>query len=298
MNFQTRWRITGTLTTQTPLHIGSGTTTDVHKKLKVDDKVVKVTAIALDGQGKPYIPGSTLKGNLRAWLQTRVQNINLLNTIFGSGVEAEKEESQGGKAEFWNALIENSLEIPKNPPSNWHQERQVGVEVGVTIERTTRTAREKKLFHREIVPPGVSFQVCITGKGLNEDEVALLLAGLNGFNNEQQRISLGSNNAQNKGLMQWNLKKIEQLDGKDTKKWLAQGAPGMWYSALQPLNPAQQAALLQKSNTLIYEQSNQPTLQLRFQLIFDSPFLVNDPSCANVNLETPDHQPRRDLFGL
>jgi CRISPR/Cas system CSM-associated protein Csm3 (group 7 of RAMP superfamily) len=298
MSFQTRWRITGTLTTQTPLHIGSGTTTDVHEKLKVEDEQVKVTAIALDGQGKPYIPGSTLKGNLRSWLQTRLKNPNLLDSVFGSGVEVDKEKSQGGKAEFWNALIEKSLENTQHFPSYWHPERQVGVEIGVTIDRVTRTAREQKLFHREMVPPQVSFKISITGKGLSEEEVALLLVGLNGFNDKQQAIRLGSDNAQNKGLMKWDLDKIEQLDKEATKKWLTQDKPGMWYSALQDLNQTQQESLLQKSKALIDEQSNQPTLQLHFQLIFDSPFLVNDPSLEiKGDINSANHQPRRDHCG-
>jgi len=294
MSFQTRWRITGTLTTLTPLHIGSGTSTDVHEKLKVEEEAVKVTAIAIDGRGKPYIPGSTLKGNLRAWLQTRTTCSGLLNNVFGNGDEEKGIESQGGKAEFWNVLIKDTLESPQHPPSYWHQERQVGVEVGVTIDRVTRTAREQKLFHREMVPPGVGFEVRITGKDLNEDEVALLLAGLNGFHDEQ--ISLGSNNAQNQGVMDWKLQEIERLDEATTQNWIAEGALGMWNSALQPLNKTQQDSLLQKSNTLIYEQSNQPTLQLHFQLIFDSPFLVNDPSLF-IKDKTPNHQPRRDRHG-
>jgi len=296
MSFQTRWRITGTLTTQTPLHIGAGATAEDHDQLKVEDEAVKVTAVALDGQGKPYIPGSTLKGNLRAWLQTRTKDTCLLDSVFGSGVEEDQDKSQGGKAEFWNGLITNNITPPEHKPSYWHSERKVGVEVGVTIDRVTRTAREQKLFHREIVPPNVIFQVRLTGKGLTEAEVALLLAGLDGFNDQQQQLRLGSDNAQNKGLMKWTLKSIEQLDEAGTKEWLAKGAPGMWDSALQPLNQTEQHQLLQLSNTLIDEQSNQPTLQLHFRLIFDSPFLVNDPSLF-VKDETPNHQPRRDHHG-
>jgi len=295
MSFQTRWCITGTLTTRTPLHIGAGRTTDVHEKLKVENEAVKVTAVALDGRDKPYIPGSTLKGNLRAWLQTRIKDKALLDSVFGSGDEEKGENSQGGKAEFWNVLIKDIL-TPKHKPSYWHPERQVGVEVGVTIDRVTRTAREQRLFHREMVPPGMRFEVRITGKNLNEDEVALLLAGLNGFNDKQQQISLGSDNAQNKGLMNWKLLEIEQLDEATTKKWIAEGASRMWDSALQPLNQTQRNSLLQKSNTLIDEQSNQPSLQLHFQLRFDSPFLVNDPSLFVKN-ETPNHQPRHDHHG-
>ncbi len=294
MSFQTRWRITGTLIAQTPLHIGAGTTTQ-HENLTVEDKAVKVTAVALDGQGLPYIPGSTLKGNLRAWLQTRVKDTNLINSVFGTGVEEDKDQSEGGKAEFWNVFLANTL-TPRYKPSHWHSERKVGVEVGVTIDRVTRTAREQKLFHREIVPPGIIFKVRLTGKGLTEAEVALLLAGLNGFNDEQQPLSLGSDNAQNKGQMKWQLQSIEQLDQAATQKWLDKGAEEMWDSALQPLNQTEQNRLLQLCNTLINEQSNQPRLQLHFRLTFDSPFLVNDPSLF-VKGETPNHQPRRDHRG-
>jgi CRISPR/Cas system CSM-associated protein Csm3 (group 7 of RAMP superfamily) len=298
MSFQTRWCITGTLTTVTPLHIGSGTTNNEHEKLRVEDEEgergVDVTAVALDAQDQPYIPGSTLKGNLRAWLQTRTKCSHLLNNVFGNGDEEKGVESQGGKAEFWNVLIKEPLKNPEHPPSYWHEKQQVGVEVGVTIDRITRTAREQRLFYHEIVPPNVCFEIRITGKGLCEDEIALLLAGLNGFNDKQQRISLGSGNSGNKGLMDWNLEEIKRLDEKAAQNWIAEGASGMWDSALKKIEHVK--PLLDKSNILIYAQSNQPTLKLHFQLTFDSPFLVNDPALF-VQGETPNHQPRHDHQG-
>jgi CRISPR/Cas system CSM-associated protein Csm3 (group 7 of RAMP superfamily) len=301
----TRWCITGTLTTRTPLHIGAGTTT-THPDLKneKDDKFIEIAAIVRDYQDQPYIPASTLKGNLRAWLKDRMTDTTQLDSVFGR--EVEQDQGLGGKAEFGNAFLTSPL-LPTHPPAYWRQDQQTGIEVGVTIDRVTRTAQEQRLFHHEFVPPDVSFTVRITGKGLEDTEMALLLAGLEGFNHTDQPIRLGGDNAQDKGCFTWQLQTITQLDQQAVKEWLAQESPGMWYTALRPLLTEKQADLLKTGQNLLCGTANSPILELHLKLKFDSPFLVNEPYWKNlsksedvkkqIDVKCPDHQPRRDHLG-
>jgi len=302
MTFPTRWCITGTLTTRTPLHIGAGTPT-THPELKTEKDGqtinIEVAAIVRDYQDHPYIPASTLKGNLRAWLKDRMTDTTQLDSVFGR--EVEQDQGIGGKAEFGNAFFAKSEDLDSSP-AYWRKERLTGIEVGVTIDRMTRTAQEQRLFHHEFVPPRVTFTVCITGKGLNETEMALLLAGLEGFNHTDQPIRLGGDNAQNKGCFTWQLQTITHLDQPAVKEWLAQESPGMWHTALRPLPIEEHARLLKTSQNLLCGTANSPILELHLKLKFDSPFLVNDPSLKKPKKDgedssDPDHQPRRDHHG-
>lgn len=66
--FKNRCRLEGVLTTKSPLHIGSGIE-EPRKGLKNDkNEDIKISEIAKDFSKKPFIPGSTLRGNLRSWL--------------------------------------------------------------------------------------------------------------------------------------------------------------------------------------------------------------------------------------
>ncbi len=300
MTFPTRWCLTGTLTTRTSLHIGAGTTT-AHPDLKndKDGKPVKIAAIVRDYQDQPYIPASTLKGNLRTWLKDRVTDTTQLDSVFGR--EVEQDQGLGGYVEFSNAFLTSPF-LPTHPPAYWRQDQQTGIEVGVTIDRLTRTAQEQRLFHHEFVPPDVSFKVHITGKDLNDCEIALLLAGLEGFNHADQPIRLGGDHAQNKGCFTWQLQTVAQLDQEATKEWLAKDSPGIWYTALRPVTKEKQSNLLQIGQNLLHGTANSPILELHLRLQFDSPFLVNDPSLKKPKKEgevssDPGHQPRRDHQG-
>jgi len=288
--FPTRWRITGTLTTKTSLRIGSGETTDAYKDVLKNDEnqAIKVDAVVLDVTGQPYIPATALKGNLRAWLKNRSGDESLLTALFGS--ETQEQEVIGGKVNFFDATLSQPLENPAFPPSYWSAKRQANVVVGVTIDRDTRTAMEKHLFHREVVPPNTTFSVHMTAQGLEKQEVALLLAGLEGFNDVQAPVTIGSDTAQNQGKFAWQLEKIECIDAEKAKKWLEQNANEMWFNSFEPID-------YQEFHDLIPQLiSKHATLQLNLELIFDSPFLVNDPSLYQKD-KTPNHQPKRDLRG-
>src|SRR5918992_1782634 len=204
MNDIFRWRIEGTLTTRTPLHIGSGEPTE-RDDLRVSEEDqragekaerAEIAAVAADHKGYPYLPGSVLKGNVRAWLAARGVRAELMDAVFGS-------EAQGGKAEFWDVPLAEPL-APHHPPPHWDGKRQTGVMPGVTLDRVTGAARHERLFYQEFVPPETAFRVTVTGLQLTEDEVALLLAGLEGFN-ASLPVTLGADTPDGMGRFTWAL---------------------------------------------------------------------------------------------
>lgn len=60
--FHNRYIVKGTIVAETPIHIGAGN--ESIDPVETDNAVIK------DKDGKPYIPGSSLKGALRSWLET------------------------------------------------------------------------------------------------------------------------------------------------------------------------------------------------------------------------------------
>ncbi|UZQ85934.1 RAMP superfamily CRISPR-associated protein [Thermoclostridium stercorarium] len=59
--FHNRYIVKGTIVAETPIHIGAGN--------ESIDPVETENAVIKDKDGKPYIPGSSLKGALRSWLE-------------------------------------------------------------------------------------------------------------------------------------------------------------------------------------------------------------------------------------
>jgi len=138
----TRWKINGTLTTETPIHVG-GVGGDADTDL----------ALAVNGRGNYYIPGTSLAGALRGWMSSPFCNNELeqlensVNQLWGF------QNKQGnGHASF---IIIDDAEIEQLGQT-------IEIREGVGIDRHTGTAAERFKYSRAILPKGVSFPLKIT----------------------------------------------------------------------------------------------------------------------------------------
>lgn len=299
-----RWLIKGTLTTSSPLHIGNGDTT-TRPEILVSDKIdpatgkkkeIEINAVVTTGPDKrAYIPGSTIKGNLRAWLKQAGTTEAILEQIFGS-VDSKKKDAVGGKAEFHDAFISNPISFSsddiKRPPY-WCGKRQTGVKVSVTIDRQTGTAREKRLFHEEYVPAGIKFGLVISGQDLIKDEVGWLIHALNDgcLGVMDMPSSIGSGTGDGNGRFDWQLEQVRELQNDGVKKWsekcLEVGAGII----------AKHGASYDFSEFSRPLFSKVKDLTIDIKLDFAGSFLVNDPSRV-VKKITADSRPRLDHNGL
>jgi CRISPR/Cas system CSM-associated protein Csm3 (group 7 of RAMP superfamily) len=294
MAFENRWRIEGTLRTLSSLHIGSGLNT-THPDITVSsdngDRSAQIAAVVLDHRQLPYIPASTLKGVIRAWLEQHQDETlkTLIAEVFGS-------QEKGSKVDFHDAVLCRKPQ-PKCSPPYWREERQTAIDVSVRIDRRTRTAQDKKLFYQEFVPADVEFKITLTGQNLNDDEIALLLAGLNAFNSTDQALSLGGDTRSGYGRMSWKPERISRLTKAGLQNWLAKSDRTMWFEALEKLNDAEVEALQRRVAGLLPVATAKP-LAIEAAIEFLTPFLVNDPDPSRVESEkTADHRPRRDKDG-
>jgi len=290
--FKNRWLIKGTLTTRSPLHIGTGE--PLANRIPADkgqDSPSLVSAVAVDHGDKPYIPGRTLKNNLRSWLEkTEVQD-NVVEQLFGSSdilsLDVRQNTGQqhwGGKLDFLDAFLRSAGPAgaeaePNTALPHWDPERQTAVVARTAIDRRTRTVREKKLFHEEYVPPSISFDVTIAGEGLTEDEVAVLLQALEGFNPPEALARLGAGRSDGWGRVEWELTEIRRLDGGGVKKWLGNPDGAVGYGIVEKFGTKiEKEKLLAKRSNLVLHVP--PRLVLKIELAFQGPFVVNDPARA------------------
>ena len=197
-----RWKITGTLTTTSPLHIGCGLITNFdHPTLCNDEgEPNDIQAVVRDFRGLPCIPGSALKGVLRSWAETLDATIQpQVERIFGSRNNAS-DGSESGWAEFCTArLIEPDaglIERLNQFVPYWNARSFTGILSHVSISRQFGIAEHNKLYFEEFVPEGISFAVEIDATRLNETEIKCLLGILaTGTGHPSHPARFGANSA-------------------------------------------------------------------------------------------------------
>lgn len=290
--FENRWVIEGTLTTSAPLHIGNGET--IERPLKEDKKAgkkepVKVNAVIIDNDGKPFIPGSTLKGNLRSWMEGRFEDA-LMKNIFGTKKVEKDEDVKGGRAEFHCAYLKQA---PVCNSPQYDAASVTDITIGIAIDRRSRTASDNKLFHHLVVPPGTVFSLRVTGQNMDEAEIEALLTGLNGFNNRNKPLTLGSGTADGWGRFDWELQKVGCMGKDEALKWLNSGVQNAGYAIAgrDRTDEFRKKTAGEKTPP----KGNNAILRIELQLQFSGLFLVNDPARVvkeEGNDKTPDHMPR------
>lgn len=129
---QSRLKITATLIAQSPIHIG-GINNNPHVDL----------ALATNGQGQYYIPGTSIAGGFRGWMQSFADE-KILQTLWGY------EKNTEGHASF--ILVEDAP----------IQGAVAEIRDGVGINRISGTAAEQVKYDRAILPKGTKIPLDIT----------------------------------------------------------------------------------------------------------------------------------------
>ena len=313
-SFLNRYKVVGTLTTKTPLHIGNGDvtsrgngTTETYPWNDKQNKPVEIAAVAVDSNGAAYIPGSTLKGNIRSWLKEGFETDESFRSLFGYLEEKNgKHEGEGGKLEFLDVRC-TSVPDAFMPGRSWDPKRKTCVAASVAIDRHTKTADADKLFHYEFVPPQIGFQLTVTAQNLDPDELELLLLGLEGFNHG---VTLGSSGGDGWGRMDWKLSEIRRLDRVGVAAWISNGAAKCAFEGFDEI-PSEELTKLKESAKARASSHGLSAASASLDLVleFDAHFLVNDgartfkphkPKKKRKEQEDdsiPDHAPLKTVDG-
>ncbi len=233
--------ITARLTTQSPLAIHTGVSTHDLRALgelaqdkmfraeldEVHDGVEDCDAlIARDYCGKPYIPGSSLKGVIREWLTRPAvyeKNKQLIEWMLGkpsSSDSVSADEGAGGAVVFEDAFL---VEHPDNKTIGRHlpffdPSQLTFVEQHISINRRTGAVKHGALYNTEAVPAGLSFQVRLIvdhDRGSSDfvnQSAKLLQTALAAFNSKPECAppQMGSDTRNGWGRMAVKVESIEQ----------------------------------------------------------------------------------------
>ena len=284
------------MTTLTPLHIGNGgTVSRVFLDNKKTNKPIEIGAVAADVDERAYIPGTTLKGDLRASAKER--GFSTVKSLSGARIVVLVfSRRQGGVLGCASGRIAGISHAPMLGISPTYRRHSV-----CSINRRTRTASEEMLLNEEYVPPGVPFTMTITALDLNEGsrELEDLIFILNGFNDPVSAIALGSSTGDGWGRFTWDLVEIKRIRADEVNAWISGGATTMGYNALSPLPETEKEDIIGRARAHPTQEGASSRIMLRINLDFETNFLVNDPSQTNKAKDesSPDHAPLRDTSG-
>ena len=301
--FRPRWRIRGCLVTETPLFIGSGDTSK-RDDFVVDGKPVEIADCLRDHRSLPVIPATSLRGVLSAWIESAIgKDSEQYQRLLGKD-SIYNDSGRGGEAEFLDAPL--SLRRSENTPlPHWDGSKQTWIEIINSIDRERGAAAVNHLAHAETVAPGTGFDLILTGQfSQPEEDISLLLAALEAFNDTEDSVNLGADTISGKGRMRWELAGVEKIAEKAVLAWLEQEDRGHAETAFRPVTGTELEALLKQAQE--HHPESPEAHRFDITLRFDGPFLVNDPlTAAKVKREkqlpqeqrTPDAKPRTDAMG-
>lgn len=300
--FTSRWCIRGTLTTLGPLHVGdggAGVVADRSQPASFCDNEKQesdAATVCTDALGHACIPGSAIKGALRARIVAANQWDTTWDGLLGSK-DASTPGAQGGKVEFSDALIprhatppvfaprqgkapqnDDLKPAPTGVPPYWNGKRWTGVVMSVCIDRRTRAAAEQLLYSLEYVPAGVAFDFELTGENLSDPEISRLLALLEWFNTKGDAppLTLGAQASNIWGRMRWQRTAVERFTAADLAAWLVQEHPPCGYAMCRPLDDRDVAAIAAEERRAPGSSGARPIV-VNLDLHFPGPLLVRDP---------------------
>jgi CRISPR-associated RAMP protein (TIGR02581 family) len=225
--FHSRLTVSGELELITPLRIGAG---------QGDDFGLADIAVVKNQRGLPYIPGSSVKGVLRSFIESFLRTIDpdlaclCVTTQTGFGCTTTKEPKDLAQYQkqfadedamymdgtcrvckvFGSNGMASKVQIPDLPlAGEWVGRYQL--RNGVSIDRDTETAVPQRLFTIEAVPAGTRFKFELIIENGNEADQGLVLLGLAAF--EREMVALGGATSRGLGQVKLHIKRCTEVPG-------------------------------------------------------------------------------------
>lgn len=168
-----RLTVTADLEVCSPLHIGTGERIVCPDLVSEDDRAAGtndpgpgLAVVATDHRGLPCIPGPSLKGALRSILRAR--DDSAWKRLFGVDRETSARRPADGLG--MGRLLVRTAILPDAPAgtlgANWPHRNRVAnggtfANTRTRIDRDTGGVQPHKLFHQDLVMPGVRFRLSL-----------------------------------------------------------------------------------------------------------------------------------------
>ena len=229
--FQNKVQIKGTLAFETAFHIGSGK----------EGELATNMGVLIDQDGRPILPGSTLKGNFRSLAERLSGYLGLSaclldNVLSGAGCFTglsdqernpkyevfKKLKTEDAKLEW---LYKNTCDICRLFGSPLHASRiffsdgvlinwsnALQIRDGVCIDRDSETARHGAKYDFEVVPAGAAYRITIELENPIDEELALVGAVLTEW---EAGFRIGGFTSRGLGRVRLEDKTVRQVDYTD-----------------------------------------------------------------------------------
>lgn len=200
-----RVRIEGRLVCLTPLNIGAGempTVTDIGPDREPSNRL----AVCAGAGGLPYIPGSSLRGLLRALLPE--DDAHRHRDLFGSA-RGDGKDSRAGALRVYDARL------PDAEAGGKHTEDRPRT----AIDPVTGTARDNFLYTLEQVPAGTEFP-CEFEIERCDTETLRRFLGLLGLLDGSRLSRLGRGSGRSEGRVMWKPGSVKTLSPARLAEWL------------------------------------------------------------------------------
>jgi len=242
-SFKKKIRITGLLKFETAFHIGSGREGELSTDM----------GVLLEADGRPILPGSTLKGSFRSCAERLAEHLDLSACLLDNSLSQHAncvsgETDQGHRKHINESYKQQKTESDKYKfiqnnvchvcylfGSPLHASRiffsdgiltgwsgSLQKRDGVCIDRDTETARYGAKFDYEAVPAGAAFNIAIDIENPEDRELALIGAVLAEWKNGFRLGGFTSRGLGKVQLVQTAILQVDYSDSKQLKEYLIQ----------------------------------------------------------------------------
>lgn len=235
--FENKYIIKGTLISESPLHIGTGT--NELSPTVIDNPVIR------DAKGEPFIPGSSLKGVLRCFAERIIPSIfdkkeisccNIVNNpcLEKDFIKEIKENSKLSDEQKAELLYNKECDVCRLFGGNSFgakitvydgklidKKAYTQIRDGIAVDRDTLTAADKKKYIFETVSTDTKFSFEMTIDNLEDkhkDIIRLLLSYL-----ESGDMKVGGRTSSGLGSVRLIDKKVYKIDKHNLKSYYIDG---------------------------------------------------------------------------
>lgn len=204
------WRIQGRFTLATPLHIGNGQDEPIKAEASntEDETSNFVAEIARDHTGKPYLPGSGIKGALRSLALRTDASPKILQRLFGSMDASDC--TTPAQVEFCNAYMVEKVQGSGLPAFDVAKQRALLPHS--VRNRDYGTVQDKLFFTEQVVPPGAQFAFECTAQNLSQEDIQTLLGILELAGQGDSSFQLGGRKTSNNGRVSWTACEVRRIE--------------------------------------------------------------------------------------
>lgn len=278
-----RVRISGTLVCKSDLHVGDG---DVGLfSERPDDRQRSVNeagsynTVCLDHNKRAYIPGSTLRGSLAAFLEKGNEDVKKLFGHEESASDDQYGKRFAGMVRVFDAHISRSINTDGDQTPYWNPQSGTFISHGIALDNVNGTAAEGKLFRYELLPTGTIFAVKLEMVKLKDDpltqtQVELLLGLLERWNGSSQ-TAIGKGTSKGYGRIEWKYPQVSVLTTNALQQWAASNTLNAPHFEPAAFLPGDVAGLFKQQER--EQEPERKRHEFVIRILPQSPLLCNEP---------------------